>query len=284
MSRFLLAALVAVSMQIVAPTMVQAQDRVCEPAKVAQKYPEYAGKVVKIATSVTYIPYTYADPKNLDRLIGVEAEAIEKVMACAGLKYEYLKGQFAGLMTVLFSGSADVMLGNINYRADRAEKADFILYTRNGQSVVMLKDNPRSVPNIVSLCGLTGASSIGGSSALEIDRQNKACLERGAPALTFAPAPDLDSAYRLLSAGRSDFVMDNVASAAARLAIVPDFKVVFTMTTDIPAGFIVPKGNAAMARIVEDGLKVQEKDGSLAALMTKYGMTPELLIPIEIRR
>lgn len=261
-----------------------AQTPVCEPDKVAQKYPDYAGKTVKIAVSPTSPPYTYSDPKDQERMTGLEVELIEGVMKCAGLKYEYLKGGWAGLLQSMFTGAADVMPGNVTYRADRAEKVDYVLYIHSGSAVVVYKGNPKGIVDILSMCGTTGSGTTGGASQFFIERQQKACAAAGKPPITFIPAQEADRAYRLVPVQRVDFAIDDVGSAAARVAVEPDMQMGFTATSDLINGFVVPKGNATMLKVVTEGMMVQEKNGQMAAILKKYGLSPELLAPVEARR
>lgn len=255
----------------------------CEPERVAQKYPKYAGKTVKVAASPTVPPFTYANPANPDQLIGIEAEIIEKSMACAGLKLEYYKGAWSALLPTIYSGSTDIMIGTVNYRTERAEKADFVLYMRAGQGIVTAKGNPKKISNMDSLCGLVGSSNAVGSPAQAIEVQSKKCLAEGKPAIDFRPSVDTDASYRQIVSGRIDFAMDDAPSAAARVKKQPELELAQTITTDILSGVIVAKGNQEMLQIVADGLKAQQQDGSLAALARKYEIPAELLIPVETR-
>lgn len=261
-----------------------AEEPRCEPDKVAQKYPTYAGKIVKIGVSPNQPPYSFADPSNPELMVGVEAEMIEEALTCAGLKFEYVKGAWSGVLAALMSGSADVMIGNVNYRPDRAERANFILYMRAGQSVVVQKGNPKKITDVASLCGATGSATLGSSSALQIERQSKICVDNGKPAINFLPAADGNAAYRQLANARIDFEVDDALSAAARALKETEFEVSYTVVTDFLSGFVVTKSNAVMLQIVADGMKVQERDGKVRALATKYGIPAELLIPVEARR
>ena len=284
MKRVIRLALVASMLGFASVPGAWAQERSCDPQAVARKYPLYAGKTIKIAASPNQLPYAYSNPQNLERMTGLEVEMIEGAMACAGLKYEYYKGVWSGLLPALLSGSADMMIGNVNFRPDRAERADFVLYMRAGQSIVVQKGNPKRLADGASLCGASGSAVIGGSSAQQIERQSKLCIEQGKPAINFLPAAEAEAAYRQVANARIDFAMDDAASAASRLLKEPDFELAYTVTTDVLSGMVVAKGNAGMLEIVSDGLKVQERDGTLAALMKKYGLPAELLIPIQVRR
>lgn len=264
-------------------SITTAAAQTCEPGKVAQKYPEYASKTVKVAATPTYPPFTYSDPKDPRKMTGLEVEIIESVLTCAGLKFEYVMGPWTGLLPTLFSGATDVMVGNVNYRADRAEKADFVVFMRAGTSALVQKGNPKKIKDADGLCGTAGSANMGGSSALETERLSKVCVDKSKPAINFQPSVDQEAAYRQLLNGRVDFVMDGAASAATRLATTPEFDVAFTLTTDNLAGPVVAKGNKTMLQVVLDGLKIMEQSGDLKKLMEKYGMSEPLLVPVAIR-
>jgi polar amino acid transport system substrate-binding protein len=253
----------------------------CEPAKVATKYPDYAAKVVKIAVSPLQPPYASTDPSNPDKLTGLEVEMVEDAMKCAGLKYEFVRGAWSGLLQSMFNGASDVMIGSVTYRKDRGANVDFVLYTHSGQTAVVQKGNPKKITDMESLCGTTGSATVGGSSALLIAEQGKKCVSDGKPPIDFQPATDADSAYRQVVNARNDFAMDDSGSAAARVASEPDLQYAFTHKSELESGFVVPKGNAEMLRAVSEGLQVQENSGELAALMKKYGLDVGLLIPIK---
>lgn len=260
-----------------------AQSNQCEPDKIKDKYPEYAGKVVKIGATPIAPPFAYADPKNPDGMVGIEIEMIEKAMACAGLKHEYVRGPWSSLLSALLSGSGsmDVMISNVNYRADRAQRADYVVYMRVGESIIVPKGNPRKLGDVGSLCGFTGSSTVGGASAVIIERQSKLCEGAGRAAITYVPAVDAESAYRQLSNARVDFVMDDGVQASARVTRQPELEIAHAVTTDARSGMVVKKGNAEMLRILADGLRVQEKNGSILTIAKKYNFPLEQLIPIE---
>lgn len=255
----------------------------CEPQKVAEKYPAYAGKTVKIAASPAQPPFAFSDPANPERMAGIEVEMIEKALACAGLKFEYLKGAWSTLLPALFAGAADVMIGSVNYRPDRAERADFILFMRAGESVIVPKGNPKNITSMNGLCGNTGSTVIGGTSAHTIEIQSKACTDQGKPEVGFQPAPAADAAYRQVINGRVDFAMDDATAAVARVRREPELQIAHTVTTDLLSGMVVRKGNSEMMQIVADGLRILQQDGTVVELAKKHGLLPETMIPVETR-
>lgn len=267
------------------PTTALAQGSGCEPEKAASNFPSYATKVVRIGANPTYPPFSYTDPSDLTKITGLDIEIVEDAMKCAGLRFEYVMGQTTGLYPALFSGALDVMVGNIFIRPDRVDKAGFVLYMTNGQSLVVKKGNPKKIVSSDGMCGLKATGLYVGTSALVVQDVSKKCVEQGRPAIDYVAAADQEQAYRSLSNDRTDMVMDGSASAALRVGSAEgqNFEIAFTLQTDIKSGVISPKGNAEMMKALGEGLRRLQQDGRLAALMTKYGLQPSWLIDIEVR-
>lgn len=256
----------------------------CEPQRATEKFPQLSARTVKIATPTTSPPFTYANPANLDQMTGIEIEMMELVMQCAGLRYEYVKGPFSSLIQTVTSGSTDIMIGNVNYRPERAEKLDFAIFMRSGQSVIVPKGNPKGLRTVEDLCGTTSSSTVGGVSAAEVERQSAACQKRGKSPIQYVPSVDQEAAVRQLTNGRIDFVMDGSISAKMRAqADNRDLEIGFTILTDLVIGPTFRKDNYEARRAVLEGMKTIEADGRLKALLVKYGLT-EFSIPVELRR
>ncbi|MCC7045464.1 MAG: transporter substrate-binding domain-containing protein [Alphaproteobacteria bacterium] len=261
-----------------------AQSITCDPQKAASNYPAYANRVVKIGANPTYPPFTYNDPSDMTRMNGVDVEIVEEALKCAGLKYEFMRGQTTGLYPALFAGTLDLMLGNIFIRPDRVDKAGFVLYMTNGQSLIVKRGNPKKVVSADTMCGRTATGLYVGTSAMVVQDIGKKCVEKGLPPIDYVAASDQEQAYRSLANDRTDMVMDGSASAALRVASADGqhLELAFTLDTGIKSGIIAPKGNAEMLKAVGDGLRYLRQSGRLAAIMTKYGLQPAWLIEIEV--
>jgi polar amino acid transport system substrate-binding protein len=256
----------------------------CEPAKAADKYPNASTRLVKIAASPTTPPFSFTDPKNIDKLTGIEIEMIEFAMNCAGLRYEFLKGPFPALIQTVMSGSSDIMVGSVVYSPARAEKVDFIAFIRSGQSVIVRNGNPRSIRTMTDLCGAAGSSSVGGSSNIAIVAQSEKCVAAGRPPVNYQASTDQDSAVRQVVNRRVDFVMDGAISAKGRVAAQPsDIEIAFTQLTDQVIGPVVRKDNEDLRKALLEGVHIMERDGKLKELLVKYDLQ-QFAMPIELRR
>lgn len=256
----------------------------CEPERAAQKYPLSVEKPVKIAATISTLPFAYSDRSNLERMTGIEIEMVEFAMQCAGLRYEYVKGPFSSLIQSVMSGATDVMVGNVNYRPERAEKLDFVIFMRSGQSVIVTKGNPKGLRSVDDLCGATASSTVGGVSAAEVERQSAACVSRGKTPIQYNPSVDQEAAVRQLTNQRIDFVMDGSISAKLRAQSGNgDLEIGFTILTDLLIGPVVRKDNEEIRRAVMDGIQTLERDGRLKALLAKYDLS-EFGQTVELKR
>jgi polar amino acid transport system substrate-binding protein len=271
----------AIALQFVATQALAA----CAPDNVSNKYPGYAGKAVVVAVTPMTPPFTMKNPDNLDELIGLEIELMKEVMACAGLEIEWLTGKWSGILPTVFSGASDVMVGNVVYRDDRAKQGDFVVFMRNKQTVVVKKGNPHGIAGPDSLCGLEAAQTIGAASAFAMQDYSDKCEAKGKPAIGIQMSEDQESAFRQLSAGRVDMVMEGTVSAEKRISSLVGqkrFEAAFSFTSDAVAGAMTRNGNDEMLQILADGIAAMKESGRIDTLFDKYGIDREQLIPAQI--
>jgi polar amino acid transport system substrate-binding protein len=175
-------------------TAAFAQSPACKPGKAAERFPTYANKTVRIGVNPTNAPFTFDDPANPSKMAGLDVAIVEHALNCAGLKFEYVKGSTAGLYPALFAGTLDVMLGNIFIRPDRTERASFVLYMVNGQSLSVTQGNPKNISSTEAMCGGTATGLYVGSSAIIAKDIGKKCVERGRKPIDDVAASDQEQA------------------------------------------------------------------------------------------
>ena len=256
----------------------------CEPQRAAEKYPHYAATGVKVGTVTTSPPFAYSDPADYTRMTGAEVEIVEAAMKCAGLPFTYVKGPFSAVLQSVISGAADLMVGNVNYRAERAKQLDFVTYMRSGQSMLVPRGNPKNLHTVSDLCGLIESSTVAGVGFAEVEKQSAACRQQGKPPITYLPSVDQEAALRQVANGRVDFVMDGSITARQRaLGHNAEFDIAFTILTDLVIGTMVRKDDPEMQRAVLEGVTILERDGTLMEIFTRYQLQ-EFATPVELRR
>lgn len=262
--------------------MVATAEAACEPGKVAEKYPNLAGKPVQVATTPLYAPYSYTEN---EKMVGLDIEISERALECVGLDWEYTKGAWSNLLPTVLNGHTDVMVANLYYNEERAKQVDFIVYMKAGSAMLVLSGNPHNVKSMDDLCGLKTSVVAGSFSQPIIEEQSRKCVADGKPAIDILVAPETDAAVRGLENGRLDFLLDNVGAAAIRVKDAPDrFEIAFVTTREVYVGNAVKEGNDELARAYYDGMRAIYEDGTVAELFQKYGLDEQLIIPTEIMR
>ncbi|WP_197027167.1 ABC transporter substrate-binding protein [Methylopila sp. 73B] len=270
---------------LVALTSLASAEAACEPAKVAQKYPSLAGKMIKIGADPQTPPYVMRDKAGFDKVVGVDADLARAVFDCAGLKTEFVLGGWSGLLPAVMAGQIDVMWDNLYYKPARAKTVDFVLYMKAGTGALVPAGNPKKVSAIEDFCGKTVAFGLGSVEEQATKKQDEACKAGGKDAVTMMPFQDLAAGMRQLDSGRSDILLWDLGFADATVKDAPEkYARAFAIISGFTMGAATAKGNADLIKAIDDGLKVLQAKGEQAAIFKKYGVDPSLEVAAEVKR
>ncbi len=275
MRKFAIRLVVTVASLVTTAVVAQAA---CEPEKVAEKYPSLAGKVVRVATTPLYAPYSYTSPTE-DKMVGSDIEVSEAALDCVGLKYEYTKGVWTSLLATVLNGQTDAMVANLYYNADRGSKVDFVVYMKAGSSLLVRKPNKHNIKSMDDLCGLATSVVAGSASQKTLEEQSKKCTDAGKSPINTVVATETDAAVRGIMNDRIDFLLDNSGAAAVRVKDDPEnLEVAFTLVAETNVGNAVRKGNDDLLQAYLAGLKEIHKAGKINEIFKKYGLDEKLVI------
>lgn len=260
-----------------------AADPVCEPAKVATKYPGLAGKTISIGGDPQTPPYVMRDSADFERVVGIDADLTRAVFDCAGLKYRFVLGAWSGLLPAVQSSQIDVMWDDLYHNPERAKVVDYVVYMQGATGALVPAGDPKKIKSINDFCGLTVSLGVGSTSELTVKKQDAACTTAGRPAVTMMPFQDLASGIRLVDSGRADALLwdlgfvDNLASNnpkkyARAFAIMDGFKI----------GAAVAKGRSELVDVIFDGMRVLQKGEAQKKILQDYGVDPSLELPASI--
>ena len=113
-------ALVLTVVSLSVPMSAYADEAGCEPAKLATKYPALAGKTIKIGQDGESVPFSQRDPKDFNKLIGLDADLARATFACVGAPIDFTIGSWSGLIPAAMAGQIDVMWDTLLYTPERA--------------------------------------------------------------------------------------------------------------------------------------------------------------------
>ncbi|OUM01570.1 amino acid ABC transporter substrate-binding protein [Variovorax sp. JS1663] len=221
------------------------------------------------------LAYTIGDGKY----VGFHTEMAEKVLADVqkqlGLPKLEIKRQLVtsqNRIPLVQNGTVDLECGSTTNNATRQKDVDFAITTYVEEVRIAVKASS----NINSIKDLNGKNVVTttGTTSVQTLRKN----ER-ASGIDFKEVMGKDHAdsFLLLESGRADaFVMDGqiLAGNISKSKAPADFKIVGDVLSVEPIACMVRKGDTAFLKAVDDSIKNQIKDGSLAKLYDKWFMQP----------
>jgi polar amino acid transport system substrate-binding protein len=206
-------------------------------------------------------PYAYEDPARPGHLVGFEAELAEALARTLGVRATFVQNDWSTLVPSLERGTFDVALNGLEVTPARAALVAFTRpYYLFVERLVARADDPR-VRDLPSLRGLR-VGTLASSQAWD--------LLRAAGALA-VPYEGVDEPFADLAHGRTDAVLlddvivDRYAPRHAGLRVVGD-------VADGRYAAAVRADDPALARALDDALGGLVTDGTLRAILARYGL------------
>jgi polar amino acid transport system substrate-binding protein len=278
------AALTAFALAAGACSTAFAQAPVCEPAKLATKYPSLVGKTIKFGADPQTPPYTMRDGKDFNKVVGFDTDFARAVFDCAGIKHEVFLGGWSGLLPATISGQIDVFWNNLYYTAERAKQIDYVLYMQAGTGGMTQAGNPKKIDSLSSVCGATAAAGLGMVEEAALRNEDAKCKAAGKPGITILTYPDLAAGVRLIQSGRADLMLNDLAMVDSFVADSPKvFSRAFKILTGFTIGAAVKNGNKDLLQAIYDGIAALQANGTQTALFKKYNIDPDLMVKAEIK-
>jgi len=231
-----------------------------------------------------YMPYTALKDGKLQ---GLDSDILAAVASKLGLKMEVSVTDFPGMLAAVQSQRADITIGGIAW-SDARRKVGLFTDPPYYSPPAMAVHGGVDYPDVASLEGKSLGTVTGYVWAKSIAQVPKSSPH------TY---PTADSVFEDLSSGRLDvgfldplliiyqqqqrpdmkFKVEYLnPPTAEQVATHPDYKYFQPYMT----GFYLPKQAPKLTEAVSDQIDAMYKDGSLAALVTKWGGDPkQFLIP-----
>lgn len=213
-----------------------------------------------VGTEGTYSPNSYHD-ENGD-LVGFDVEVAALVAKHLGVDVQYAEMEWASIFAALDAGQIDVVVNEVGYTDERAEKYDFSEPYAFVQGGILVKKDDDSINSFEDLKGKTAA--------------NESTSTWGALAQEYGA--DLDPVNAMAQSisevlnGRADCTLNYVTAFADYLKENPDADVKVAVYSDPePSSYIpVVKGNERLVAAIDEALKEAAESGELAEVSNKY--------------
>jgi polar amino acid transport system substrate-binding protein len=255
----------------------------CQPDQTPTKYPSLAGKTIKVGLDPTLPPIMYRSPNDPNQIIGQDPDMIDAAMKCLGLQYQIVPQDFGTLVPALQAGQLDLIWSNIYYTPERGQVADFVVYGRSDDAVMVRKGNPKNIHSMDDLCGTRGAVILGTGEEPAYRDQSSKCEQAGKQAMEITTYPNAPAAVREIENDRADSTMfDSVLLDQAVKESNGQTEKAFDVPLNLKLGVAVKKGNDQLEQAIFDTLKILQANGTQKQLYEKNGIDPTIALPTEI--
>jgi polar amino acid transport system substrate-binding protein len=249
----------------------KADEVTCEPAKAAAKYPALAGKTIKIGQDGESVPFSTRDPKDFNKLIGLDADLARAAFGCVGVSMDFSIGTWAGLIPATMAGQIDIMWDTLLYTPERAKKMDFVVYMNAATGMLVAKGNPKKIHTLDDLCGVTATTTLGTTQEAMLREANGKCIAVGKIAVNIITSPDMPSGLRLVQNARADVVAINKFVGDSMVASNPTtVESAFDVVTGAKIAVGTAKGNPDLIKAIRDGLTAIRANGTEKTIYERY--------------
>jgi len=260
-----------------------AAHAVCEPSKLATRYPGLVGKTIIIGQDGESPPFSFRDPADFEKLVGLDTDTARAVFACVGVPITFKTGSWSGLIPATMSGQIDVMWDTLLYTSERAKRLDFVYYMNAATGIIVAKGNPKKVHSMDDVCGLQATASLGTTQEAMLRDSGKKCLAAGKPDVEIITSTDIPSGLRLVQNGRADVFATNkfigdalVASSAGTVEME------FAIRTGAKIAAGTAKGNPDLVKAMADGIAMLQESGELQTIFDRYHVDYGLVTKPEV--
>ncbi len=213
-----------------------------------------------VGTEGTYSPNSYHDEN--DNLVGFDVEVAAAIAKYMGVEVRYVEMEWASIFAALDAGQIDIVVNEVGYTEERAEKYDFSEPYAFVQGGILVKSDNTDINSFEDLAGKIAA--------------NESTSTWGAAALDYGaeldPVNAMAQSISEVLNGRADCTLNYVTAFADYMKENPDAEVkIAAYSEPEPSSYIpVVKGNDRLLAAINDALAKAAADGELTEISMKY--------------
>jgi polar amino acid transport system substrate-binding protein len=227
-----------------------------------------------IGTNMPYPPMESYTGANLNIPTGADIDLGKAIAQKMGLKVTYVNiPNFDTIIPGLQAHHYDIIMSSMGITPDRAKSLDFVPYMLAGQSIVVVRGNPKQINSLADLSGKTAGVQASTTEQESLDGENAKLKAAGKPLINVQTYKQDSDALAQLSLGRIDAYLTDFPVAAYYISKRPTKLQFggkqFGMQT---YGIAIRKGDASMLTAVSKAFKLVQKDGEYLAILKHYGL------------
>ena len=219
----------------------------------------------------TFPPY---ESMQDGKLVGFDVDMVEAMVAKMKIESAPSTIEFKGLIPAILGNRIDAIVSGMYINEERKQVVDFIAYQRLGNQLLVAKGNPTHITSVDELCGRRIVVPVGTMYEKEAQAKAAECQSSGKPALTVMSLTSTAVGALSIKEGRADVLIASTPTDAALIKESPDaFETTGpTFENNTLLGIGVSKDKPALRDALDAAYKAIVADGTMAALIKKYGL------------
>ena len=228
--------------------------------------PDLGGQEVTVAVENAYPPFNTID-EDSGEAVGWDYDTVRAICELINCTPVFQEAAWDGIFPAMEAGEFDWLADGVTITEERAKIIDYsIPYVTIGQVLLVRVDETATLEDFIADETKLVSTQIGTTN--EIVAQEYFPVERISSFDEFPAA-----VLALLTNDVDGVVIDNVGAVGNMEANPGELKMVGQLTSDEQLGFVFPPGSE-LREAIDAALEAMMADGTLAALNSKWGLTP----------
>lgn len=232
-----------------------------------------SGKIT-VGIDPTFPPYEFTT--DTGEITGYSVAIMQSFAKDLGVKLEFQKTAFSGILPGLISGSFNAEGSSLNVTAERAKKVLFTVpYSKTVNGVLVRESDAKKFSGTTltaeNLSGLHGAVKSASVPEQLLKTFNQQLKQAGKEPITIISVDTLDQTVSTLMTKRADFVFDDISVLAPVVKKYPHK--VAQVGEAGPSQWMAwatRKDDLSLNKAISDHILAMQKDGELTALQKQY--------------
>jgi polar amino acid transport system substrate-binding protein len=244
------------------------------PARIAS-----AGKLV-FCSDISYAPEEFY-AKDGTTAQGSDIDIAAAIAKAWGVTVEIDNTGFDSIILALNAKKCDLVISGMNDTADRQKQVDFVDYLKVGQGLLVPVGNPKGIHTLADLSGKDVAVQLGTTNLDALTAENVTLKAAGKPQINVHGYLKDTDAFNQLALGRVDAYSTDSPVVAYYNSLPGNagkYEVGGTPINPAAIGIAMRKDDPGMKTAVQAAIDAMYADGSLAAIVAKWGMTNAVVL------
>jgi polar amino acid transport system substrate-binding protein len=221
-----------------------------------------------VAIDPTFAPYEYTDANN--NIVGYDPAILNAVAKHLGVRIEYQRMAFSGIIPGLLAHSFDIEGSALNVTAERAKRLAYTVPVSETVNGALVRADFSKIPphaTIESLAGLTAAVKSASTPEQILKQFNETLKAKGLAPIQLLSVDSVDQTVAALMTRRADFVFDDLTVLASVIKQNPGkLKATGELGPSQWIAWATRPDDTRLNKAISDQIIAMKKSGELASL------------------